>query len=540
MKYTTNKIFASIVLAAGLAGGCKEKLDLQPYNQIVNTTAFNTASRCALALNGVYDAAQSGVYDPLNGTATSDRGYPFGAAAIEQSEMRGEDCVNIQTFYLTTYLAQYNPTTPNNVNMWKELYALINKANLSIAGFRGAGTGGVITSTVALQYEGECRFLRAMAHHELLINFCKPYSDNAGAALGVPYRDYPIDGQSAVAQAQSQPRDLVKNNYTAILADLDFAEANLPANGGAGVNTIRATKAAAIALKARVKMHMGDWTGVQTEVNKLLPTGVLPTFPTLPVSPVGGWTLTASPDGPFVDNLSLESIFSIRNDPNDNPQTNAALSRLFGSVTLGGRGLVSLSPILFNLPEWTCSDKRKTLLTADGTSAITTATKFTKKYKDYGTYSDYAPYIRYAEVLLMGAEAEARLDAGISARGLTLLNYVRNRSLNDPATEAYTAASFADKTAFIKAILAERRIEFAAEGKRWGDIHRLATDPVFGTGGIPAKMASGFVGTAAFACAGVVPPRGADAIGYSDYRFLWPIPAQERNTNPIVAQNPGY
>ncbi|MBL0146181.1 MAG: RagB/SusD family nutrient uptake outer membrane protein [Chitinophagaceae bacterium] len=27
---------------------------------------------------------------------------------------------------------------------------------------------------------------------------------------------------------------------------------------------------------------------------------------------------------------------------------------------------------------------------------------------------------------------------------------------------------------------------------------------------------------------------------YSDYRFLWPIPASEVVANPIVVQNPGY
>src|SRR6476619_643613 len=132
-------LFAVMAMVLMLMG-CKKELNTQPFNQIVGTTAFNTAQRCLLALNGVYDAAQSGVYDPLNGTALSVRGYPFGAAAIEQQDARGEDVINVQTFFQITYLAQYNPTSPNNVHMWKELYALINKANISIAGFRTAGT----------------------------------------------------------------------------------------------------------------------------------------------------------------------------------------------------------------------------------------------------------------------------------------------------------------------------------------------------------------------------------------------------------------
>ncbi len=539
MKNRYIKILCIFAVIIASATGCSKKLDTIPFNQIAKENAFDTPARCLLALNGVYDAAQSGVYDPLNGTATVDRGYPFGAAAIEQEEMRGEDCVNIQTFFSVTYLSQHSTTSPNNVNMWSNLYALINKANISIAGFQVALGKGVLTTSVEAQYEGECKFMRAMAHHELLIHFARPYADGAGSKLGVPYRDFPIDGPEALARVAISPRESVAACYTKMLADLDYAELNLPASG-AGLNTIRATKAAAIALKMRLKLHKGDWAGVIAEGNKLIPATIVPQSWTTVVSPIGGWALTAAPDGPFLNNLSTESIFSIRNDANDNPGTNGALSRMFGSVTSGGRGLISLSPILYNMPQWTCTDKRRAL-TADGASAITTASKFCLKYRDFGTYSDFAPYIRYAEVLLMQAEADARnTPAVVSARSLDLLNTVRNRSLALPLTETYTAANFATANALITAILAERRIEFAAEGKRWSDIHRLAVDPVFSPGGIPAKMASGFVGTSGFVCGGAVPATVVSAISYSSPLFLWPIPQQERNTNPIVEQNPNY
>ena len=138
MKYF-QKIFFFIFLYSLLVTGCKSKIDLAPYNAFDASTAFSSAERCQLALYGVYDAAQSGVYDALNGTATQDRGYPFGAAAIEQEDMRGEDMVNVAAFYLASYTSTYSPISPNNVNMWKELYALINKANLSIVGFRAQG-----------------------------------------------------------------------------------------------------------------------------------------------------------------------------------------------------------------------------------------------------------------------------------------------------------------------------------------------------------------------------------------------------------------
>src|SRR6476646_1837494 len=165
MKSLKNiKAILLIAITTMLFAGCKKTLELAPYNAFADQTAFQTPERCLLALNGVYDAAQSGDYDPLNGTAHSVRGYPFGAASIEQGEMRGEDMVNIATFYQITYQATYSPVSPNNVNMWINLYLLINKANLSIDGFKLAQSTGIISTAVEAQYEAECRFLRAMAH----------------------------------------------------------------------------------------------------------------------------------------------------------------------------------------------------------------------------------------------------------------------------------------------------------------------------------------------------------------------------------------
>ena len=507
---------------------CKKSLDKSPFNSITDDVAFASADRCLLALYGVYDAAQSGNF------FGAVRGYPFGAAHIEQNEARGEDVINIAAFYQITYQATYNPTTANNVGQWENLYALINKANVSIDGFKNAGTAGIITSAIATQYEAECRFLRAMAHHEAVVFFCRPYLDGNGVQPGVPYRDFAINSSTTVEQAKTIPRGTVAEVYQKILSDLDFAETNLPETITPA--TIRATKATAIAFKMRVKLHKGDWAGVIAEGAKLVPAGTGPY-----TSPIGGWNLTASPDGPFINNSSTESIFSIRNDALDNTGVNGALPTMLGPANLGARGLVAISPIIFNNAGWLCDDKRRTLLTVSGTNAngASTFNFFTKKYTQYTNRNDFAPHIRYAEVLLVLAEAEARLGAGVTARAVDLLNAVRNRSLATPATQAYTIASFADKNALIAAILLERRIEFLCEGKRWHDIHRNAVDPIFTTGGIPAKYVNASQGAALYSCGGAINASQA-AIPYSDFKFIWPIPSTEVIQNPVIEQNPGY
>lgn len=523
---------AALVL---LTLSCKKVLDVTPYTSFTDATAFTSADRVESAVNGVYDAAQSGFY-----AGGAVRGYPFGAANIEQGDMRGEDMLNEALFYQVTYESVYNATTPNQEFMFSTLYALINRCNLVIDGVAGAVDKKIITAARGNQYLGECRFLRAMAHHELLIHFARPFTDGNGSKPGIIYRDFAVASDAALDDAKALTRTTVADNYTKILADLDFAEANLPATiqdvTGTTVKTFRASKAAAIALKMRVKLHQADWAGVIAEGNKLVPAGAAPF-----VSPIAGWKLMPNPGDAFVAPwTSDESIFSIRNASSDNAGSNGALANMFGSPAASGRGLVRVSPIIYDAPEWTCDDKRRASL-----SSYTAAGKtnyLLTKYKDAATSSDAAPQIRYAEVLLMLAEAEARNAATPVSRALDLLNAVRNRSLANPGTQQFLLTDFATKNDLIKAILMERRIEFLGEGKRWADIHRLATDPDFSSGGIPAKIGTGSATTAMYACgAGSAAYTTAiGAIPYNDFRFVWPIPLSELQQNPNFSQNPGY
>lgn len=521
---------AFLICGSLILSSCQKKvLELQPYTSFSDVSAFSSRDRVNLAVNGVYDAAQSGFY-----AGGAVRGYPFGAANIEQGDMRGEDLLNNALFYQVTYESVYSNVTANNDFHFQTLYSLINKANLTIEGIKDAGSKNVISAAEASAFEGELRFLRALAHHELVIMFARPFTDNAGSRLGIIYRDFGVNSEAKAEQARGQKRTTVADNYTKILADLDFAETNLPVTPA--VTTYRASRAAAIALKMRVRMHQANWAAVITEGNKLVPASAPY------ISPVGGFRLTATPDGPFVNNQSQESIFSIRNDAIDNAGVNGALASMLGDPAIAGRGLVRISPIIWSDPRWLCSDVRRgsTLVRTSGTPINAV---FTNKYRDITNRSDAAPQIRYAEVLLMLAEAEARNATGVSLRGLELLNAVRNRSVT-AAVDQFTVATFATKDALVAAILFERRVEFIAEGKRWGDIHRLALDPVHAPipgGGIPSKVGTAAATAAMFNCAGgVTISRSVVAIPYADYRFIWPIPLSELQQNPNYEQNPQY
>lgn len=511
-------ILIPVFLLILIITSCEKVIDLKPYATIPEDKAFSTPGYIEMSVIGMYNAAQRGDY------AGAGRGYPFGAAFVEQGDCRGEDAVNLQAFYQFTYEGTYTASTANNQWYWSDTYRLINRCNILIEGISEAIKKNIITQVAADPLLGEAHFMRGIAHLELLFHFARPYRETADASHpGVPYRTIAYTTDSTIIIGQSQGRNTVAECYSKILSDLDYAETVLPAKSGRTGNAkiARATKGAAIAYKTRVYQHMWNWDKVIEEFQKLPTTGT------------AAYTLMTEPNGPFASNLGVnntESIFSIENSSTNNPTTNGALPQMYR-----GRLLVSISPIIWRNSSWLVDDKRRgiDMVFTDPATGIV----HTNKYKDIINFSDAAPVIRYAEVLLNVAEAYARRNsAGDFTLSLQYLNMVRNRSLATPAAQAYTAASFADATAVLNAILVERRIELNMEGRRWPDLHRMQLD-------IPAKLSNSNPPAAAFTLG--TPYTGAlgvVAIPYSSYKYLWPIPQIEINANPVLAaeQNPGW
>lgn len=121
--------------------------------------------------------------------------------------------------------------------------------------------------------------------------------------------------------------------------------------------------------------------------------------------------------------------------------------------------------------------------------------------------TDY-PVFRYADALLMKAECELRGATG--ANGLAAFNQVRQRA-GLSAVDSYT----------LDEVLDERARELFQEGWRRNDLIRFG------------KFTSGeYVWDWK---AGVKEGRGVD-----DHFNLFPIPANDLNSNPNLEQNPGY
>lgn len=138
--------------------------------------------------------------------------------------------------------------------------------------------------------------------------------------------------------------------------------------------------------------------------------------------------------------------------------------------------------------------------------------------------------IRYADVLLMYAEAS--LGAGDNSAAQNALNEVRRRV----KMSEYPGYSFSVNGMLVssptleQAIRHERRMELAMEGHRWFDIVRW--NGVEGNG-VKAHMD-------AYKATESEEAKAQMSSFVEGKHELFPIPAEERELNPVLTQNEGY
>lgn len=495
MKLLNTLTLGLLTLSLGLGTtSCDDnRLSPAPKASLASEEAFDTPSRVALQVNNMYDYVKAGAF--------------LGGRYQVFSDIRANDFIN-RTSNLVTGAAVWQHTlteaSQNDViNTWAAGYAAINQINVFLAGveantakFTAAPFPANYPATVT-NYVAEARFLRALCYHSLLQLYARPYTDGNGSKPGLPLRlKAELDlGNNDLA------RSTVGQVYDQILADLNFAEQNLPL-AGIGSNVSRAHRNTAIALKTRVYLTMGRYNDVITEANKIV-SATAPFRATTGVQHALQSSITAV----FTSNQNTtESILSFPFTVQDQPGTQNQLAYYFTPAAQGGNGEYNLntSGALAD-PRFLATDERRT-------SLVTTVSNvpYLRKYQLGATapapYTDNAPVMRYSEVLLSLAEARFRTAGPADPQALALLNAVRTRSA---PTGAYPA--FATEAAAVDAVLFERRIEFLGEGLRNMDIMRLNVP-------IPAKSSIA-------------------AVNPSDVLYIWPIPNTELATNNLMTRN---
>ncbi len=486
------------VFAAGMFSCQTELLDPAPKNQFFEGVVFDTPTRIELQVNNLYTQVKSGQF--------------LGGRYQVYGDIRANDFINRTTNGVTGYLVWQHTLTETSqndvINMWDAAYNAINQINVFLDGmdaneakFAAPAFTNVdpnYSTVTAVNYRAEARFLRALCYHSLLQFYARPFVDGNGSRPGLPLR---LKGEKDMFN-NDLARSTVSEVYDQIIADLDYAEANLPLTyGNATLRTTRAHRNAAIALKTRVYLTKGDYAKVITEANKIVPAAA---------------PFTASSGVPHALQASISSVFAspqetaetilgfpftAQNTPGTQNQLGFYYRAGGTGATNPGGGEYSLNPtgIIAANPNFPASDARR------GFFYVVSGTTYLGKYPSGTPYLDKAPVLRWSEVLLNLSEAIARTTAGVDARSLALLNAVRRRS-----DASFTWAP-ADNTALVDAILFERRIEFIGEGLRNSDIMRLNQT-------FPAK--------------GAVP-----ALAPSSVVYVWPIPATEMQTNLLMTRN---
>lgn len=164
--------------------------------------------------------------------------------------------------------------------------------------------------------------------------------------------------------------------------------------------------------------------------------------------------------------------------------------------------------------------------------------KYVVYYLPKNSSSHNIPLIRYADVLLMYAEAMVKAGGYPDSEIRRAIDMVRQRpSVMMPKVEDVEGVNLSEDQ-YMKIIMHERRVELTFEGHRVVDIRRWRIGEQVMTD------AYGYSDTDAKKSPPVYTPKLAQRRNFNPVKdYLWPIPQTEIDANPDISpgnQNPGY
>jgi len=357
---------------------------------------------------------------------------------------------------------QVDEANNGNKQYWEHNYQGIGRANFVIDNESNFEN---ISSSVATARLGEARFLRALCYFNLVTK----------------YGEIPLV-LTTEPQVGGTPKSSIADVYGAIVEDLEYATTNLPAKGVQ--ETGRATSGAAWALLGKVLLQSGDAGGAKTALSN-----------------VTGYSLVDN----YRDNFTVEgehneeSIFEVNYDEATGGGDSWAQNGLDNSETtfraMEYSGWYNVKPSQELRDEYEDGDTRysDTFYSIDASDNGTMTNTYNNgentfvsggigpddnpAWRKYQNLDDRefetmdsginARVIRYADVLLMQAEAEIR-SGGSETVALGYLNQVRAR-----ASVSMPAVNVSGTDAVLEAIKHERWVELAGEQSRYLDMQRF-------------------------------------------------------------------
>lgn len=463
-------LYIVVVITTWTCYSCRKELNQTPATSKELNNFLQNETEVEEYVNATYASLQAtglyGLYLPAIGEIPSDNTYDEVPANDGGMYGQLDEFATIPTNEIITVI-------------WRHSYQTIQKANV------------VLNRVEAITYKvdsvrqarkGEMKFIRALMY----FNLVRLYGN-------VPLVTKETTNPNEYFGQGRTSKDTV---YAQIRKDLEEAITVLPATV---TQAGRVTKTAAQSLLARVHLTLNNYADARTLLQAVVASGK--------------HALIANPADVFsiTNENNKEIIFAVQfaSGINGNTEGSNMFQQFSPSGTQSGaKGHNLPTKGLYNL--YTATDRRKNVyvkLTAAGIPYNNKLTKPTTVITDGG--SDIV-VLRYADVLLMLAEVENKLDN--TANAATYLNLVRTRAGLDNTT-ATTQAALAN------AIEQERRLELAGEGHRWFDLLR--------TGTAIDTMNAWFI---------------ANGINVTINKFdlLMPVPQGQRDTDPSISQNDGY
>ncbi len=459
---------------------CEKNLVENPLSFLEESNSFNTAADANSAISGVYDRL-TGIY---------------GMTMINLTDLNGDECEVREDNADGNEIHQnlFNSGTSQFDQFYTNNYTLIDRANRVIKNVPN------ITMDVAVrnQIVGEAKFLRALTYFNLV------------RAFG----DVPLVSSVSNDVIKVQiPRDPTDKIYDLIIQDLKEAEVVLPNKYTAANQIGRATNGAAKSILAKVYLTRKDWSNAAAKAKEVIDSKAYSLVPDY-----RDVFLPEKENGP--EHILSVQYSCILPKYGSSMAVNFAIYFSYPINLVGGS--YQVVPRFAN--SYPNGDYRKEVTViyekqiANGTIVKSRTGPHMDKYWDplacgQSSARNNFIVIRYADVLLMYAEALNELN-GPNADAYTAINQVRARARNGVANaQPKDLQSGLNQTQFRNAILQERGWELCFEGHRRWDLLR--------TGRYLDAMKN--IGIAA-----------------ENKHLLYPIPLNEINVNPELAQNPGY
>lgn len=465
---------------------CKKYLDVTSPSTTSPESAFGSTSNTNAVLIGVYNklCGDNGYGNRLSGL------FPQMADDFRTSGnyTNGSDRRGISMYAAT-------PDNSDLYNPWLQLYSGISRANYAIKYIPLSAlytSGSDAEKTEMKRYYGEALALRAQFYAELLRN----WGD-------VPaYFDAPTDVEDVYI-----PNTNRDETYNRIIADLKVAEDLVPWRSEfPSYGDFRFTKGAIKGLRARIALARGGYAFRTTENAMVRRADYLDFYKIAKdecldiMNHRGDHTLN-----PVFENVFKTLHTTTRLDDahelmfevgafGTNASTDSKIGYYDGLLFAAGSayaaqaagGGINAIPTYFYEFDQTKDCRRDVTIGSYQINATTlkipvlptsqTNAKFRKSWTAFNNastsqnFSINWPILRFADVLLMYAEADNEINGAPSAAAISALTEVQRRAY--PGNETLIPVTPTDKTGFFNAIVKERLLEFGGEGIRKYDLIR--------------------------------------------------------------------